>query len=132
MELYQIILLALAVIIAGLYIYQRVTGKDILRHIVLVRPVVNAIASAVAAVYNVFPGHAEAKVVQDIMKAAINGAELAEKAWKMGALEKDERNAYAKTLVANTLAEAGITVTPQIQMIINGAIEATCMVLPHE
>lgn len=103
-----------------------------MRHIVLVRPIINAATAAVAAVYSVFPGHAEAKVVKEVMEAAVKGAELAEKAWKMGELDKEARNAYAKNLVAATLNEAGIIVTPQIQMIIDGAIEATCMLLPHE
>lgn len=42
LNIYQIILLALAAIIAGLYIYKRITGKDILRGIMLSRPVVSA------------------------------------------------------------------------------------------
>lgn len=66
------------------------------------------------------------------MTAAIEATEIAEKAWKMGNLEKDERNTYAKTLVKETLGKAGITVTPQIEMIVSGVIEAVCIVLPHE
>ena len=96
------------------------------------RPIINAATAAVAAVYSVFPGHDEAKIVKEVMEAAVKGAELAEKAWQMGHLDKEDRNAYAKTLIATTLNSAGITVTPQIQMIIDGAIEATCMLLPHE
>ena len=67
-----------------------------------------------------------------VMKAAIEGAEIAEKAWQMGNLDKDERNAYAKKLVKETLAKAGIEVTPQIELIVSGIIEAVCIVLPHE
>lgn len=66
------------------------------------------------------------------MKAAIEGAEIAEKAWKMGNLEKDERNAYAKKLVKETLDKAGIEITPQVELIVAGVIEAVCIVLPHE
>lgn len=42
MNVYQIVLLALAVIVAGLYIYKRITGKDILRGILISHPVVKA------------------------------------------------------------------------------------------
>ena len=42
MELYQIILLVLAAIMAGLYIYKRITGKDILRGVMISRPVIAA------------------------------------------------------------------------------------------
>ena len=50
----------------------------------------------------------------------------------MGELDKEQRNAYAKTLIKDTLGKIGITITPQIEMIVNGAIEAVCIVLPHE
>ena len=66
------------------------------------------------------------------MQAAIKGAEIAEKAWKMGNLTKEERNPYAKALVKETLTNAGIEITPQITMIVDGVIEAVCFVLPHE
>jgi hypothetical protein len=131
MELYQIILLALAAIVAGLYIYKRITGKDILRGIMLSRPVVAALGAAVEAVCNIWPDKKILKTIHTVMKAAIEGAEIAEKAWKMGNLEKDERNAYAKKLVKETLAKAGIEVTPQIELIISGVIEAVCILLPH-
>ena len=132
MELYQIILLALAAIVAGLYIYKRVTGKDVLRSIMLSRPVVAAQGATVEAVYNIWPDKKELKVVHTIMTAAIDAAEVAEKAWKMGNLEREERNPYAKKLVKETLTKAGIEVTPQVELIVSGVIEAVCMVLPHE
>ena len=131
MELYQIILLALAVIVAGLYIYKRVTGKDILRGVMLSRPVIAGLGAAAEAVYNIWPDKKELKIVHTVMKAAIEGAEIAEKAWKMGNLEREERNPYAKKLVKETLAKAGIDVTPQVELIISGVIEAVCIVLPH-
>ena len=132
MELYQIILLVLAAIVAGLYVYKRITGKDILRGIMLSRPVVSALGAAVEAVCNIWPDKKILKTIHTVMKAAIEGAEIAEKAWKMGNLEKDERNAYAKKLVKETLAKAGIEVTPQVELIIGGVIEAVCILLPHE
>lgn len=132
MELYQIILQILAAIVAGLYIYKRITGKDILRSIMISRPVIAAQGATAEAIYNVWPDKKELKVVYSIMKAAIEGAEIAEKAWKMGNLDKDERNAYAKKLVKETLSKAGIEITPQVEIIVSGIIEAVCIVLPHE
>lgn len=132
MELYQIVLLIVGAIVAGLYIYKRLTGKDILRSIMLSRPVITAIGSAVEGVYKIWPDKKALKIVYVIMKAAIEGAELAEKAWQMGNLDKDDRNAFAKALVRETLSKAGIAVTPQVEAIIAGVIEAVCIVLPHE
>lgn len=131
MELYQILILAFGAIIAILYVYKCFTGVDILKNIALLRPVINAIAAAVAAVYKVLPHKESEDIVMKVAKAAVKGAEMAEAAWKAGKLQKDERNAYAKTWIADTLFEAGIEVTDQVKAVINGAIEATCMILPH-
>lgn len=122
----------IGVIIAGLYIYKRFTGVDILKNIALLRPVIDAMAAAVAAVYKVLPHKESEDIVEKIAKAAVKGAEMAEAAWKAGKLPKEERNAYAKKWIADTLFEAGIEITDQVKAIIDGAIEATCMILPHE
>lgn len=132
LNVYQIVQLVLAAVVAGLYIYKRITGKDLLRHVMLSRPVIAAQGATAEAIYKIWPGNEELKIVHTVMTAAIEATEIAEKAWKMGNLEKDERNAYAKTLVKETLGKAGITVTPQIEMIVSGVIEAVCIVLPHE
>ena len=132
MELYQIVLIVIAVIIAALYFVKKFTGIDILKSIVLSRPVIVALQTACDAIYNIWPERKELKTVSTVMRAAIEGAQIAEKAWKLGNLAKEERNAYAKSLVKETLDKAGIEITPQISMIVDGIIEAVCMVLPHE
>ena len=116
----------------GLYLYRRIKGVDLLKNAMLVKPVLAAIAQAASAISGIWPGHQELPIVQTVMKAAIEAAEIAEKAWKIGNLEKEDRNAFAKALVKDTLTKAGIEVTPQVSMIVDGAIEATCLVLPHE
>lgn len=132
MELYQVVLLVIGVLIAGLYIYKRVTGKDILRYIMLSKPIIKGLGVAVETIYRVWPASAPLKVVYTVTKAAIEGAEVAEKAWQIGNLNKEDRNAFAKALVRDTLNQAGITVTPQVEAIVAGVIEAVCIVLPHE
>lgn len=131
MELYQIILIVLGAIVAGLYIYCRITGKDLLRHIMLSRPVLVALGGVAEAVYRIWPDKKAMRIVYVTMKAAIEGAEIAEKAWQMGNLDKEDRNAFAKGLVRDTLTKAGISITPQVEAIIAGVIEAVCIVLPH-
>lgn len=130
MELYQILLLAFAAIVAGLYIYKRITGINLLQKIALTKPVITAIAAAVEAAYKLWPNDTQ-KIVHTVLKAGAEAAETAEQAWLMGELEKDERNAYAKKLAHDTLEKAGIIVTAQIDMIINGIIEVVCILLPH-
>ena len=50
----------------------------------------------------------------------------------MDKLPKEERNAYAKLLIGEKLAAAGIEVTPQIEQVIDGVIAIVCMLMPHE
>lgn len=103
-----------------------------LKSIVLSRPVIIGLQAACDAVYNIWPERKELKIVSTVMRAAIEGAQIAEKAWQMGNLAKEERNAYAKSLVKEALGKAGIEITSQIAMIIDGVIEAVCIILPHE
>ena len=132
MELYQIALIWMAVIIALLYFLKRFKGIDHLKNIAYCRPVLVALGTAAETVAKIWPERKELKIINTIMRAAIEAAETAEKAWKMGNLAKDERNAYAKALVKETLRKIGVEITDKVAAIIDGAIEATCMILPHE
>lgn len=98
--------------------------------LVMSRPVVIALTGVIEALYKLVPNET-LRVIKTILNAAVDATELAEKAWLMGELEREERNPYAKTLARNVLEKAGITVTAQVEAIINGVIEMTCMVLPH-
>ena len=130
MELYQIVLLVCAAIIAVLYIVNRIWHVNLLQKIVLAKPVIGAVASAVEAVANV-SGNQTLKLVYMAMKAGAESAQFAEQAWLMGELDKEHRNDYAKGLANAILVKAGIEVTPQVEMIISGIIEAVCFLLPH-
>lgn len=132
MELYQILLLVAALIVVGLYLYKRFTGVDFLKNITMTKPLLQALAAAAEAVSGMWPDRKEMKIVQTITRTAVEGAEIAERAWKMGNLPKEDRNAFAKALIQDTLRKTGIEITPQVAMIIDGAIAATCMILPHE
>ena len=130
MEVYQILQLALAIVIVGLYIYKKITGTDVLKMIVMSRPVVVALTSVIDALYKLIPSDT-LRIIKTILNAAVDATELAEKTWLMGQLEREERNPYAKQLARDVLEKAGIEVTPQVEAIISGVIEMTCMVLPH-
>lgn len=130
MELYQVVLLVVSAIVAILYFIQRLTGVNYIQIIVQWKPVQAAITALVKAVENILPSP-YFKTVVTVLEAAGKGAETAEELWKLGELSKDERNRFAKELAADVLSNAGIDVTPQIQMIIDGAIEIVCMLMPH-
>lgn len=115
---------------SGLYIYKKITGTDVLKMIIMSRPVVVAFTAVIEALYKIVPSET-LRVIKTILNAAVDATELAEKAWLMGHLEREERNSVAKQLAREVLEKAGIEVTAQIEAIISGVIEMTCMVLPH-
>jgi len=122
--------LDLALIVSGLYIYKKITGTDVLKMIIMSRPVVVAFTAVIEALYKIVPSET-LRVIKTILNAAVDATELAEKAWLMGHLEREERNPVAKQLAREVLEKAGIEVTAQVEAIISGVIEMTCMVLPH-
>lgn len=130
MDAYSISLLICAVIVIGFYIYYRVTGVNLLKAVILSRPVVSAVASAVDAIQKVWPNDT-LNIVHKALTAGADATEIAEKLWLMGQLDRDERNAYAKGLAYATLEAAGIVIDDRIMAIVSGIIEATCMLLPH-
>ena len=130
METYQIVVLVFAGILGVIYIVQRMTGHHILETVVQWKPVLAAITALVKAVAGILPSP-YFKTIVDVLEAAGEGAETAEELWKLGELPKDERNAKAKEIAAGILEKAGIEVTDQIRMIIDGAIEMVCMLMPH-
>lgn len=130
MEMYQIVLLVVASGIAVLYLIQRFTGINYIEKIVQWKPVQAAITALVKAVEGILPSD-YFKTIVAVLEASGEGAKTAEELWKIGQLPKEERNAYAKKLTAEVLEKAGIEVTEQIQMIIDGAIEMVCMLMPH-
>ena len=130
MELYQIIQLVLALVVAGLVIYKRCTGTDLLKMVVMSKPVVVALTAVIEALYKLVPSKT-LKVIKTVLNAAVDATEFAEQAWLAGNLSREERNPKAKELAREMLEKAGIEVTSQIEAIINGVIEMTCMVLPH-
>lgn len=119
-----------AAIILGMFIYYKVTGVNPIKVAALSRPVISSVAAAIDAVQKVWPNDT-LNIVHKVLVAGATATELAEQAWLMGQLERDERNAYAKKYAYDKLAEAGIVVDDRVEAIVNGIIEATCMLLPH-
>jgi len=71
------------------------------------------------------------KVAHTVLRAGAQGAQFAEEAWLLGQIEKNQRNPYAKALARKIVVQAGFEVNEQIEKVIDGIIEVTCMLLPH-
>ena len=131
MEIYQITLLSIAAFLAILYIVDRITNHKIIGKIVQWRPVLIALTATVSAVAKVLPSSYFA-LVATVLQAAADATITAEELWKLGQLDKSERNEYAIGLVTRTLQLAGIEITEPVKQIIDGCIAIVCMLMPHE
>lgn len=65
------------------------------------------------------------------MQAATEATEKAEDLWKSGSLPKEDRERLAAAMIKDTLQQAGVVVTEQVQQIIDGTIALVCLLLPH-
>lgn len=130
MDAFSICFAVFATVVVILYLYYRFTGVNMLKVVILSRPVITAVAAAVDAVKALWPNDT-LDIVHTALLAGAEATELAEKAWLMGELDRDDRNAYAKGLAYETLEKAGVVVDDRVKAMVNGIIEATCMLLPH-
>lgn len=131
MEMYQIVILVVAAIIAVLYIVDRVTGHKLISYVVQWRPVLVALTATVSAVAKVLPS-SYFSTVAIVLQAAADATVAAEDLWKLGELDKADRNEYAIGIVTKTLELAGVEITDQVKQIIDGCIAIVCMLMPHE
>lgn len=131
MDTYGIVLLCIVGAVLTVWLIDRMTRGAIIAKIVQWRPVLTAMTTLVSAVAAVLPSE-YFKTVNTILRAVCDGTVTAEELWKMDKLDKSERNAYAKKIIASKLASAGIEVTQQIEQVIDGVIAVVCMLLPHE
>lgn len=131
MDTYGIVLLCIVGLILIVWLIDKFTHGRLISSIVQWRPVLTAMTALVSAVAAVLPSD-YFKTVNTILRAVCDGTVTAEELWKMNEIEKSERNAYAKSLIANNLEKAGIEVTEQIAQVIDGVIAVVCMLLPHE
>lgn len=131
MDTYGVVLLCIVGMILIAWLIDRLTHGAIISKIVQWRPVLTAMTALISAVAAVLPSD-DFKVVNTILRAVCDGTVTAEELWLMGELKKDERNAYAKNVIAEKLKAAGIIVTAQVEEIIDGVIAVVCMLMPHE
>lgn len=130
MNTYQIIFLCFVAAIIAVYLIDRFTGRKITKKIIQWKPALAALSAFAKAVAAVLPS-SYFSIVMIVLDAASAATQEAEKLYLMNELPKEERNSYAKKLIADTLEHAGIRVTEQIQEIIDGCIAVVCMLMPH-
>ncbi len=127
----NIIFLSVIAALIIVFLTDKFTGHALLKKILQWKPALAALTALAEAIANVLPS-SEFAIAVTILKAASRAAQEAERLYKLNELPKEERNAYAQTMIAAILYEAGIEVTEQVQQMIDGAIAVVCMLMPNE
>lgn len=126
----NVIFLIIVVVLAVVYILDRMSGHEILHAFLQWKPALAALTALAKAISNVLPSSDFALAVT-VLEAASRATQQAEELYKLDKLPKEERNAFAQQMIATILIEADIEVTEEVQKIIDGCITIVCMLMPH-
>lgn len=131
MQPYQIGLLIVGFIFFILVIIAFFTKKDFGKYTQYMTPVLKALDSVMVAVGDIFPEDSALKTISTVISAGIQAAGYAEELWLQSQINKDERPAHAQDYIAKILAEAGIEVNSNVNVMIAGIIAIVCFLMPH-
>ena len=106
-------------------------NKDYLKYSGICKTVLNAVKLLLGAAGQIGLDKNAVEIATKIVQAAIEGTVEAENLWKQGQLDKEKRNEYAQTYIETTLSKAGIDLSEQAHLFVNGVITLVCYLLPH-
>jgi hypothetical protein len=127
------IILLVAVLVLGIvYLavpYSIKKGYPIEEYLTLADKNLDTIQNAVNTVSKVVPVP-YIELIEKVFNLADVAIHNAEQLYKIGELQKDERKNEARDYVNNALKLVGVEVTPELQKVIDGAIQASVSLLP--
>ena len=123
------VIAAVAVMLGFVLPYLKRRGVDIER---LIDQTKDALATVNKTLDIVRPFLTSAEVFDRIIEAAHVGVGNAEQLYHAGKLNAGERNAAARQYIEDSLRLIVIEVTPEVQRVIDGAIEAEVLALGHK
>ncbi len=80
----------------------------------------------------IMPDNPAVNMIDKILDWAYIGVEQAEQLYLIGRIKGDERKAAAIDFIRESLNLTGIEITPSIEKIIDGAVEASVLALGHK
>lgn len=129
-----IVIAAVALIFGGIYfVIPRAIKKgiDVSGAIDVARNVTTTSDALLDGLKKIFPDIKALDIVDTIVGYAAKAVDAAEQMWAAHLLEKDSRKEKAEELTYAMLALAGIEVDDQVKRVVDGAIEAAVLYLPH-
>lgn len=119
------------VLFGGLWVYSLVTGKNLKRYVELARSFMEAVSASLTVFGERYPNKT-IDVMLAVIEIAKTAAAHAEQLFKNGSIDKEARKSAALEYAYAALELIGVKLTDSIRTIVDGAIEAACLLdIPH-
>ena len=106
-------------------------GKDYLRYHKVFAPVLSILCTCIKGISGMMPNNSVLSILAIVLNASMEATALAERLWLNGALDKEQRNSYAKEYISLVLEKAEVEIDNNIINIVDGVIAFVCYLLPH-
>jgi hypothetical protein len=106
-------------------------GIDVSKELSKAEGALNVASTVIDTVDKVMPNNPIINVVKVVKDWTIDAVHEAEQMYLASQLDKDARYNQAKDTVYSALKLSNIEVTPEVEKIINGTIQAECLALGH-
>ena len=106
-------------------------GKDYLRYHKVFAPVLSILCTCIKGISGMMPNNSVLSILAIVLNASMEATALAERLWLNGALDKEQRNSYAKEYISLVLEKAEVEIDNNINNIVDGVIAFVCYLLPH-
>lgn len=106
-------------------------GKDYLYYHKIFSPILTVLFTCIKSISGMMPNNKTLGILSIVLNASMEATALAERLWLDGALDKEQRNIYAKNYISVVLEKAGVDITENINNIVDGVIAFVCYLLPH-
>lgn len=132
--LLSIVLLVVTIVMIGVIVaipYLVKKGVNVEKYVKTADDVLDKADTVIKVADDILPNNPVLNVLKAIEKYAHIGVNEAEQLYLTSQLGKDDRNSKAKEDVYAVLKLLGVTITPNLDTIINGAIETEVLALGH-
>ena len=132
MVLFLAIILVTVVSVSVIVVIPKATSKgiNVAKAIVTAQGALNTSNAIIKVADTLLPTNPAIDILQVISSYATKAVKGAEQLYLTSKLEADQRNIKAKEIVNSALTVLKVEVTPDIQKVIDGAIEAEVLLLP--
>ena len=106
-------------------------GKDYLRYHKVFAPILSILCTCIKSISGMLPSNSTLAILATVLNSSMEATALAERLWLNGALDKEQRNSYAKQYISVVLEKANVEIDDNINSIVDGVISFVCYLLPH-